>query len=542
MDIKDISIPEVYRSSADFRFFLNWIQQDLKKTQYDTENFFDLYDPLRCPQDLVWALADTMGYKYDSRMPTSFNRLVLLYFMSMIRNRGSKDGVTLAAEVNLAQFKLLRDAEGYELDGIEYPKKEILYNRLEDTSIPVNSVYVTPHTDKGYIELVYFSTRMPADICIEYVRPLGMFLFQNAGVSFDARTKISIDARLTDTRDSFVHDGGDGRIGLSYNFGPTQVGRYNRDDYARMQPDLLIHRGLDSSKVLYVPVEDDDPEPEDWNHIIPGQSNVPESERKRVYQEYYYVVQGSSRTKNTLSDWSEAKSQSGELFRIVYFKGSAKVLDQYPYGWRWASVNIGPDLDDLANPGQRALYNIQLCNSEKVVASLLDPIFSIGYGLQNSDVNDDKEIQVHYPDDYLSDGFSDNRMVKVKYSESAPRPSDWLSTYNKIYYTTDSNGRFILNKLVDWAEANKQSGGLYRQEYITDKPYNLRYNKSAEEAAKEEAAKEYAGEVLSYDDSEDQTPPSPTPKVNPIMGDSPDSYQNLELETPTVGSSMSTGD
>lgn len=224
MDFKNISIPEVYKDSADFRFFCKWFEESLSKVKYDTENFMDLYDPLRCPEDLLWALADTMGFKYDDRLPASFNRLVLLYFMSMIYNRGSKDGVTLAAETNLAQFKILMQAQGYtDENGDVVAGRDILYNRLEDTSIPVNAASVTPHTELGYIDVVYYSTDIPLDACIEYVRPLGMFLFQYAGVRFDTRTKISVDARLTNSAD----------IGMS--FGPTQVGHYRRADYASLQ-------------------------------------------------------------------------------------------------------------------------------------------------------------------------------------------------------------------------------------------------------------------------------------------------------------------
>lgn len=213
MKLTDIAIPEVYLESSDFRLFLRWFATCLLKTQYDTENMPDLYDPLRCPDNLLWMLADTMGFKYDDRLPTAFNRLVLVYFMSMIRNRGSKDGVTLAAEVNLAQFNI-----------INYGKeKNILYNRLEDTSIPVNSVYVTPHTAEGYIDVVYFSENNPIDACIEYVRPVGMYLFATPGVRCDARTKISIDARLTN-----LYDG-------DMSIGATRVGRYTRKDYASLQ-------------------------------------------------------------------------------------------------------------------------------------------------------------------------------------------------------------------------------------------------------------------------------------------------------------------
>lgn len=217
MNISDISVPDIYKESADFRFFLEWFKLALSKVQADTENAMDLYDPLRCPGDLLWLLSDTIGFKYDDRLPRAFNRLVLLYFMSMIRNRGSKDGITLAAETNLAQFNVSNYGK----------ESEILYDRLEDTSIPVNAVYVTGHPDKGYIEVVYFSPDIPVDACIEYVRPVGMYLFQFAGVRFDAKTKISIDARLTNTAD------------LNMSIGSTHIGHYSRDDYARMQKAYL---------------------------------------------------------------------------------------------------------------------------------------------------------------------------------------------------------------------------------------------------------------------------------------------------------------
>lgn len=240
MDINNISVPEIYKQSSDFRFFCKWFETALDKIKYDTENFFDLYDPLRCREDLLWLLADTMGYKYDDRLPTAFNRLVLLYFMSMIYNRGSKDGVTLAGEINLAQFVIKRRAYGgTDEDGNVVEGKEILENRLEDTSIPVNSVSVIPHTPEGYIDVIYFSTEVPLDACIEYVRPLGMFLFQHAGVRFDARTQITIDARLTDTRD----------MGLSANFGPTQVGHYRREDYTRLQKTVEMTKEIEGTTV-----------------------------------------------------------------------------------------------------------------------------------------------------------------------------------------------------------------------------------------------------------------------------------------------------
>ena len=213
MNIRDIPVPEVFLSSADFRFFLKWFDYALTKTQYDTANMMDLYDPLRCPKDLLWALGDTMGYQYDDRLCSAFNRFAMLFFMSLIKYKGSKTGVTLAAEVNLKQ----KDINAY---GEE---NQINYNRLEDTSIPVNSVYVESNVEDGYIDVVYFTDEKPIDSCIEYVRPLGMFCFQHAGVRIDSATRISVDARLANANDSL------GAIGS------TRVGHYSRNDYARLQ-------------------------------------------------------------------------------------------------------------------------------------------------------------------------------------------------------------------------------------------------------------------------------------------------------------------
>ena len=214
MRIKDIPVPAVYtEESQDFRFFLKWFDYALTKIQYDTNNLMDLYDALRCPKDLLWMLGDTMGYQYDDRLCAAFNRFAMLFFMSMIKYKGSKTGVTIAAEVNLKQ----KDINAY---GEE---NQINYDRLEDTSIPVNSVYVESNVADGYIDVVYFTDEKPIDSCIEYVRPLGMYCFQHAGVRIDSTTRISVDARLANSTD------------ILGSIGTTRVGHYSRNDYARLQ-------------------------------------------------------------------------------------------------------------------------------------------------------------------------------------------------------------------------------------------------------------------------------------------------------------------
>lgn len=328
MKISNIPIPDVYkRESIDFRFFLRWFEESLQKIKYDHDHISDLYDPLRCPSNLLWMLADTMGYKYDDRLPPAFCRLVLLYFISMIKLRGSKNGVTLAAEVNLAQHNIN-----------DYGKeKEILYDRLEDDSIPVNSVSVVPHVKEGYIDVVYFSESKPIDACLEYVRPVGMYLFSRPGVSVHARTKIWVDAMLADRSD------------MQISIGPTKIGHYSREDYARIQKMTAEHETVRESKTI-------------------DSVSVPK----------FGFTQ-------TTADRHHSKLDTSHKRKPVWRRNT--------------KYEVTPDGE--INPGYRALYNLQMSNNEHLVRSLLPSMFNLGYGPQPGDTESDQYFEENrdVPDD-----------------------------------------------------------------------------------------------------------------------------------------------
>ena len=359
MNIKDIPTPEVYKESDDFRFFLKWFEHSLSHIQYDTEHFYDLYDPLKCPDWLLWMLGDTIGYKYDNRLPASYNRFVILYFMSMIRNRGSKDGMTLAAEANLKQFDIDTLAgRGYKnKKGEDILPNDILYNRLEDTSLPVNTVSVTPHVEDGYIDVVYFSDKLPIDACIEYVRPLGMYCLQHAGVKMNAKTKLSIDARLTNEND----------IGLS--IGSVRVGHYSREDYASLQSVKESDLVKDGKSIK---IRDAVSQP--WN---------------------------SDRTKR------QAAQALSHTRRNAWIKNSD--VEGHVSGNKTQAENR------IVNPGYRALYSLQLCNNDHIVKSLVPPKpgeqFTPGENLDGKEtVNqypifglgwNPQDVTVSYPDNYI---------------------------------------------------------------------------------------------------------------------------------------------
>jgi len=133
-----------------------------------------------------------------------------------------------------------------------------------------------------------------------------MFLFQQAGVRFDARNKISVDARLTDSRD----------LGLSTTFGPTQVSHYRREDYARLQKTAEVASEIEGN-------------PMSFNGKINNTSH------KRNY---------------------------------VWYRNSD--FEDMEYGDGSYEIGVGKGSDPAPNAGYRAIYSLQLSNNEELVRSL----------------------------------------------------------------------------------------------------------------------------------------------------------------------------
>ena len=509
MNISEMPVPAVYKEeSDDFRFFLKWFENSLCRIQYDTENIPDLYDPLRCPDWLIWMLADTMGFKYDDRLPMSFNRLVLVYFMSMIRNKGSKDGVTLAAEVNLAQFNI-----------INYGKeKDILNNRLEDTSIPVNSVFVTAHTPQGFIEVVYFSDKIPINACIEYVRPLGMYCFEHAGVRMDARTKIAIDAELTNSPNN---------LGMS--IGPTHVGHYSREDYSRLQrikdEEVLgtpqsssYDNKTDDSDDVWV-MRDSNQYP-DYVHVEGHEQYAQLNEDVRERPDNYNQKTGANAGKTKREIYREDVLEKRRKSKDSYMDGEGNPHwdspfehDREPVYYRNSDYEQDPTENnyfDYINPGYRALYSLQLCNNEHIVKSLI-PVL-------------DEDGNEYDPDD-----------PNKRYKERDPifglgyTPTD-VSVYNRsdVYPLTDEAG---LNDVPIVFTQNSKGSWRLTSGMSPDTVYNLRYDRMRDNYT---ASDWDSGiDVHTYDDDRTEafkdahqsgskqysgTPhTTPRPAVNPVM-------------------------
>jgi hypothetical protein len=299
----DMTPEVYWRESEEFQVFLNTIDQAFSETFDKTERITDNLDPLQVQENIIPLLAHRLGFVYDWRFQPQFNRLVLYHFPSMIYNRGSRTGITIGALTNLASLGLdskdatsdrefeyfhynWRDDYSRGVTAIDKDTGNITFNgtdngadpkltvrsdavnfeaemraraitedRLDETALPNNAVSVSVNTDAFmrdshgrvrfvrnepyYINVVYFSETVPVDACLEYVRPLGLYLFQQAGVKLSANNRVLLHPTLGDQFDNNIPTpNGSQRINPREKFSPSiygGIGDYNRADFTTLQ-------------------------------------------------------------------------------------------------------------------------------------------------------------------------------------------------------------------------------------------------------------------------------------------------------------------
>lgn len=150
-------VPEVYRSSRDFRVFLNLLDLTLDDIKYDIDNWLTLYSPMKCPVKFLPYLADMIGYKYNTQLSVTENRIIMTRFVQMIKNKGSDVGIRMAAALSL-NAQLASDPESKEY--------QEAVNQLQ---------YLETYFDKEKGEIIIYYPKELKKVrdLLHYVRPVG---------------------------------------------------------------------------------------------------------------------------------------------------------------------------------------------------------------------------------------------------------------------------------------------------------------------------------------------------------------------------------
>lgn len=181
-------VPEIYRDSRDFRVFLKLFSLIVDVQKHDIDNWTTLYDPMLCPDEFLPLLSDFIGYRYDSSLSVTENRVIMSEFNTVIKNKGSEIGLRLAAALSMnAQLASDPDSDEYIRAVSQLQFLELFYN---------------PET--GVIQIFYPRDLTKIRDIFKYVRPVGSFLELVLTEFPEPESDLALSARATVTRRRFT--------------------------------------------------------------------------------------------------------------------------------------------------------------------------------------------------------------------------------------------------------------------------------------------------------------------------------------------------
>lgn len=269
LDLNNL-VPEVYRSSRDFKVFLKLLEYVVSSAKYDIDNWLDLYDPLKCPVRFLSYLADLIGYKYNTSLSVAENRIIMSKFVEMIKNKGSDIGIRMAAALSL-NAQLASDPSSS-----DYQEAVNLLQQLE-------TYY---DKDTGVITIYYPKDLTKVRDLLYYVRPVGSFIeyvpavmAQPPGNNMGIYTSVDTLAQPYDTEKSSKIN--HAQVGISKVSNKVPLINYTAE---------LTLKSLNASgEIIDIITKTDTVDAMDRNHAI--------TLLKKKYKSYKVIVTSCKRTK-----------------------------------------------------------------------------------------------------------------------------------------------------------------------------------------------------------------------------------------------------
>jgi hypothetical protein len=94
-------IPNVLAQSRDMQAMCKMLDLIINSYKTNADYWVNLIDFDSCPDNLLPLLASYVGYKYDYTESYASNRLIIKHYPEMIKNRGSKIGMSLATALSV---------------------------------------------------------------------------------------------------------------------------------------------------------------------------------------------------------------------------------------------------------------------------------------------------------------------------------------------------------------------------------------------------------------------------------------------------------
>ena len=95
-------LPDVYsRKSRDFQLFCNTFDLMHQGEIFSINNIRSILDPMTCPEYLLPHLQKRLGFFTDANITSNSLRIILKAFPTLVKNKGSRKGITQAVIVFL---------------------------------------------------------------------------------------------------------------------------------------------------------------------------------------------------------------------------------------------------------------------------------------------------------------------------------------------------------------------------------------------------------------------------------------------------------
>lgn len=170
-------VPVHYGNSRDFQVFLKLVDLIANATDADTKHFMSLISPMLCKARMLPLLSNYVGYTYDYAETVKLNRLITKNWATLLRNRGSLTGFSMALALALSQVEVSELSSALDLFNVDFSSEVNKYGQQIDT------VQIYLHY-KGYVSKMY-------DL-LEAVRPAGVKIDITPSVPITATETVSL--------------------------------------------------------------------------------------------------------------------------------------------------------------------------------------------------------------------------------------------------------------------------------------------------------------------------------------------------------------
>lgn len=145
-------VPEAYSDSRDYRVLLKLASVLLSVLRDNIGSIPTLYSADDCPKEMLYLLSDMVGYDYAKSASTrsiESSRTIVKYFPHLLRYRGSRAGIEIAAALSLnsmdesPEFSLDSLVVDFDYENgvvkIYYPRPDALDMNLIEAVRPVGT-------------------------------------------------------------------------------------------------------------------------------------------------------------------------------------------------------------------------------------------------------------------------------------------------------------------------------------------------------------------------------------------------------------------